>query len=251
MAAAAFLTFARAAADVFFPRSCIICGIRSPHDSSADICPTCATAVALGEGRYCPRCTAAMAEFAKACPNCHNMRLAMTESTAFGIYTGSLRERVLEFKFSGQRYLARTLGHLAGAAALKAWSNETFDAVTAVPLHWKRRRERGFDQARAIAYHASKIAGVRYRPRMLTRNRPTESQVGLSKTARVRNIRDAFSARVPKGVQTALLVDDIMTTGATISEAARTLRRAGVKKVYAAVVARAGFEDPRGSANHA
>jgi ComF family protein len=233
----------RAFADVFFPRFCIICGKSMPCEMQADICQTCERETALGEGRYCRKCAAPMARYADKCPNCHNMHLALDGATAFGRYGGDLRSRIIEFKFSGGRHLARTLGILAARAAAKAWPQARFDAVAGIPLHRTRRGRRGFDQAQALAHYAALALAVPDRRRLLTRTRPTESQVALTKTARMRNVKDAFEAAAGTQVSKVLLVDDIMTTGATASAAARALKRSGVKAVYAVVVARAGFEE--------
>lgn len=232
--------FARAFADVFFPRFCIVCQAPISHDNPVDLCGDCEKAIALPEGHYCAKCAAPMGDYATACPNCHGMHLVMNASAAFGIYDGALRDRVIEFKFSSQRYMARTFGILVARAARKQWPDVAFDAVTAVALHPGRRRERGFDQSKAIARYTAKSLGVPYMPGLLTRVRATESQVGLTRNARMDNVKGAFQGATGTGVKSALVVDDIMTTGATLSEAARALKRAGVKKVFAAVVARTG-----------
>jgi ComF family protein len=187
-----------------------------------------------------------MPRFGDACPNCHNMSLVMRESTAFGLYRGALRERIIDYKFSSQRHLARTFGHMVAAAARRTWPDVKFDGVCGVPLHRARRGERGFDQSRAIAAYAARALGVRDRSSVIRRVRATESQVGLTKSARVGNVKGAFEVKGAGGMLTALVVDDIMTTGATASEACRALRKAGVKRVYAAVIARAGFDGEAG-----
>jgi len=231
----------RALADVFMPRYCIICGREVDHRRSADICPKCEAQIALPRAGTCPKCCAAVPRFGGSCPNCHNMSLAMNESTAFGVYAGALRDRIIEFKFSGARHLARTFGYLAARAVSETWPDVRFDAVSGVPLHATRFKQRGFDQAQGLAAYAARALGARYRPGLIKRVRPTESQVGLTKSARIRNVKDAFTACRAEHVLTALVLDDIMTTGATMSAACRALKRAGVKTVYAAVVARAAF----------
>ena len=211
-----------------------------------DLCASCEAEIARPEGRWCPKCGAAMPRFGDACPNCHNMSLAMRESTAFGLYRGVLRERIIDYKFSSERHLARTFGQMVALAAMRAWPEVRFDGVCGVPLHRTRLRERGFDQSRSIAAYAARALGVRNRSGVIRRARATESQVGLTKSARVGNVKGAFEVKGASGMLTALVVDDIMTTGATASEACRALRKAGVKRVYAAVVARAGFDDEAG-----
>jgi ComF family protein len=234
---------ARAFADLVFPRFCIICSARVEPDNAMDLCAKCDAQVARTPGRWCPKCAAEMPQYGDACPNCHNMSLAMKGSTAFGVYSGTLRERILSYKFSGRRDYSRTFGLAVARAVRKAWPDVGFDGVIGVPLHPERRRERGFDQARHLATYVARALATNDRPKALRRVRATQSQVGLTKSARGENMRGAFAAGRCDGLQTVLLVDDIMTTGATASEAARTLKRAGIKRVFAGVIARADFRE--------
>ncbi len=239
----AALLYSRALADVFLPRFCIFCGRSVPSTCAISACLECSKAAAMPDGHYCSRCAAPVGEHARKCPNCHNLRIRLDGAAAFGLYEGVLRERLLEFKFQGARYLALTLGVLAGRAARRRWPEVRFDIVAGVPLHGSRRRERGFDQGMELARWAARELDVPYASRMLKRKRCTESQVGLSRSARLINVRGAFEVRLPAGVRSVLLVDDTMTTGATASEAARSLKRAGVKRVYGVVAARANLAD--------
>lgn len=236
---------ARALADVFFPRFCIFCGGDVSSDKRADACEACIQARRLVGVHLCAKCGAPMARHAARCPNCHNISLAFVAATAYGRYTGDLRDRILEFK-SFERYLARTLGALVARAVREAWPAVSFDAVLGVPLHKNRRAERGFDQAEDLAYHTAGSLRLAYLPRRMRRVRDTPSQVGLTRTARLRNVKGAFEATLPKGVKRVLLIDDIMTTGATLSEAARALKRAGADEVYSAAVARVGAGEAMG-----
>lgn len=232
-----------ALADVFFPRECFSCGRGVEGERRLDLCEGCAAALRLPEGRYCVKCGAAMAEYASKCPNCHNMRIRMKESRAYGGYEGALREALIAYKFEGRMDMARSFGEMAARTAREAWGEVRLDAVVGLPLHRLRRRERGFDQSDEIARRCASGLGVRYAGGILKRVRATESQVGLSKTARMKNVSGAFSAKAREGVKRILLVDDIMTTGATASEAARALLRAGAREVYVVTVARAGMEN--------
>ena len=117
------------------------------------------------------------------------------------------------------------------------------DWVVPVPLHPRRMRARGFDQALVLARQVGRARRLRVRARALVRVRDTPSQTGLSRTARRRNVRGAFRAAraVPGRIW---LVDDVVTTGATLGEAARALRRAGAKEVIGLCAARAGRASP-------
>jgi ComF family protein len=116
------------------------------------------------------------------------------------------------------------------------------DAVLVpVPLHSSKRRERGFNQSELVARYALKqmASGMEFAP-VLKRHRATHSQVGLTREERIANMRDAFRVIDPASVKgrTVIVVDDVMTTGTTVSECARVLKKAGAERVFAATVAR-------------
>jgi ComF family protein len=120
--------------------------------------------------------------------------------------------------------------------------DERYDLVTAVPLHWRRRWERGFNQAELLAREISRRCGIPF-VRTLRRVRPTRAQAGLSNTARRRNVATAFSCR--RGVRdgsarghNVLLIDDVMTTGSTAAACAQALKRAGASRISLLTVAR-------------
>jgi ComF family protein len=115
------------------------------------------------------------------------------------------------------------------------------EVVVPVPLYWLRRLTRGYNQSAAVAGGVARVLGLPCRPRWLRRVRNTPKQVGQSLAARQENVRGAFRARrrAPLAGRSVLLVDDVMTTGATLGEAARALRAAGAARVAVAALARA------------
>jgi ComF family protein len=154
---------------------------------------------------------------------------------ALGRFEGPLRRAVHRLKYRGETVLAGPLGREVGRAVAAGLAlGWRVDALVPVPLADRRRRERGFDQAALLANHASRASGVPV-SRCARRVRATTSQVGLDRTARTANVRGAFVARAaPARVA---LVDDVSTTGATLSSCAEALRRAGSREVRAVVVA--------------
>jgi ComF family protein len=113
------------------------------------------------------------------------------------------------------------------------------DLVIPVPLSRKRLRERGYNQVAMIAMPLAMGLNVRYAPRQLVRNKETRTQVGLSRAERRENTHNAFQARTGVAGKTVLVVDDVATTGSTLSACAAALTAAGAKEVYALTVARA------------
>jgi ComF family protein len=147
------------------------------------------------------------------------------------LFTRTLREIIHHLKYSDRVSLAKPLGDILR----DCWRREGFtgDLVIPVPLHRSRERIRGFNQAELIA---SRL-GLPMAPRLLHRRKNTPSQTGLTRNERKRNLAGAFEARgVVKG--TLIVVDDVYTTGSTMNEIARTLKRAGAERVEVLTVAR-------------
>ena len=147
------------------------------------------------------------------------------------LFTRTLREIIHHLKYSDRVSLAKPLGDILR----DCWRREGFtgDLVIPVPLHRSRERIRGFNQAELIA---SRL-GLPVAPRLLHRRKNTPSQTGLTRNERKRNLAGAFEARgLVKG--TLIVVDDVYTTGSTMNEIARTLKRAGAERVEVLTVAR-------------
>jgi ComF family protein len=155
----------------------------------------------------------------------------------FGSYEGTLRELIHLYKYGRVHTLSQPLsGMLAAALPL----DELFDAVTPVPLHWRRQWHRGFNQSELLARAIARRRGIPV-VAALRRAKATQTQAGLSNTERRRNVAAAFrcgrDARKIMG-RRVLLIDDVMTTGATAASCARALKQAGASKVVLLTVAR-------------
>ena len=170
------------------------------------------------------------------CGMCRAGAIAFDAAYCFGSYEDSLRELIHLLKYTRVKPLARTLG----GYLLRALPVDTaFDAVVPVPLHWRRRWERGFNQAKLLAREVSRKRGV---PLIepLRRVRATTTQTGLTNAKRRDNVAGAFRVRRGSTIRNLriLLVDDVMTTGATASACASVLKRAGARSVTLLTLAR-------------
>ncbi len=180
----------------------------------------------------------------RGCSECRGKPLGFDAALALAPYQGPLRDLCLRLKHAQDAWLARWLAELVAEARRESLSAELSRDPTAlvvpVPLHWRRRFERGYNQAEALADALSRVLGLRS-SRVLRRVKPTAKLAGIGRTERAARLRGAFRARRGRSLdgRTVLLVDDILTTGATCGGAARALKAAGASRVVAVVVARA------------
>jgi ComF family protein len=180
------------------------------------------------------------------CGLCRRLEPPYVKATAYGSYESGLRELIHLLKYNQVRPAANVLGRMLAEAIedLQPLLAGKEILVAPVPLHAKKLRQRGFNQSELIVRAALKLksapAGLSLSAGLLERRRETKSQIGLSRHQRRENIRGAFVVAKPDELdgREVLLVDDVFTTGTTVSECARVLRRAGASKVYVATVAR-------------
>ena len=236
------------------PAHCAACGVPAPPDLRLPLCEGCAHVLAgLMAAPYCPLCGRRAGPHtvdARGCMFCRLYPVRFDGAVRVGPYEDPLRTLILDCKYRRRVEVAPHLGRLlAERAALAPWAGRV-DEVVPVPLHWRRRVSRGFNQSLVLA---QKVAGAlaaggagRARSR-LRRTRPTPHQAYLPAGRRHKSVRGAFEARgrakalEGKGV---LLVDDVMTSGTTIAECTRALRQAGAREVFVAVVATADYDEP-------
>jgi ComF family protein len=152
-----------------------------------------------------------------------------------------LRGAIHGLKFQSRRNLASLLGPLLAATFLDSWERSEVDLVLPIPLHPRRQRERGFNQAALLARSMTRLLALPYDEKCLERTRATAPQAALTNRERLRNMAGAFECRRPAEVRKrrVLLIDDVMTTGATVAGAARALLECGAHRVSVLTVARA------------
>ena len=225
---------------VVFPAACPACGDPVPHPSEGPLCAECWLRLPRHRGVVC-RCGVPLGEGVESpCGRCRRGLSPFAAGVSLGPFEGALRLLVHELKYRGRRRVAtRLAGLLLEDPAVRSLLTAGADLVP-VPLHPRRRRERGFNQAELLAAALARGSGLALAPGVLVRRRETSPQAGLSSAARRRNVAGAFAVRQrPKVMgRTLVLVDDVTTTGATAAACALILRQAGAAEVRLVTVAR-------------
>ncbi len=217
----------------------------------SSLCSDCRAALAPSEGAACPGCGQLLGmspeipqPLPALCADCRASPRPWGRLVAWGAYDGRLRELILGYKFEARLDLGVQLQEcLLGAferGAVMFPELSACDLLVPVPLHHRRLAWRGFNQSRELSRLVAARRNLPIRQEALVRVRQTVPQMELDRSQRAQNIRGAFAAR-PEVVagRTALLVDDIMTTGSTLEECARMLLAAGASAVHVLVLARA------------
>lgn len=221
----------RVALDLLFPPRCAIC-----RAGGTMLCPDCIADLPPADGRRCERCWMPVAR-ATLCPDCTESPSAFVSTRAAYVMDGAARRLAHELKYEGMTALAEPMARLM----FELFGTEAIDAVAPVPLHRSRVRSRGFNQAEELAKHIAGYAGLPFAKRAARRVRATAPLVKtMHREERTAIMRGAFEAE-PAHVEDkrVLLVDDVVTTGATLDSCAEALRSAGAREVRCITWARA------------
>ncbi len=225
-----------------FPDDCRLCEKPLSNLSRIPVCPAClALPKPLQAEFFCRACRTPFADDYPLdendlCTVCREGLANFDAAYSFGSYEGSLQQLIHLFKYAKIETLAEPLSRFL-LQALPLESN--FDLVMAMPMHWRKRWERGFNQAELLAKPVARRYGLPLADN-LRRTRYTKSQAGLTESARRDNLRGSFVVRHPEQVagKRILLIDDVFTTGSTLRAAAAVLKAAGTAQVAALTLAR-------------
>jgi len=217
--------------EALLPASCLLCG---GDGARPVLCPGCQGDLPLLPSAHCPRC-AEPTPYGEHCGRCLHAPLHFDRAFALFLYDFPLDRLIHALKYGHRLGVAAWFG--AGLA--EAIAPAAGFLVVPMPLHPQRLKERGFNQAGEIARPLARRLGLSCASEALLRTRDTAAQASLPLAKRTGNVRGAFECRQDFSGRSILLVDDVMTTGATLDEAARSLKLHGATTVWAAVVARA------------
>ena len=223
--------------NILYPSSCPACGAVSDIFRHSPICTSCWAEIKRYYGPACKICSLPfVSEYGEVCGQCLKKPPPFLRSLNYGLYEGVLAEAINHLKFYGIKRLAKPLGRL-----LLDLDVPGTDGVVAVPLSLERLRERGFNQSLLIARVVSRKFQVPLLMDNLLKVKETPPQIGLSAKERLLNLRNAFKTKGDVKGRRLLLVDDVMTTGATVMECSKQLMKAGAKEVIVLTLARASM----------
>jgi competence protein ComFC len=236
-----------AALHLIYPAVCCVCHGARATAGEGFVCLECRSELRPVEPPFCGRCGLPFFgvigdEFK--CANCAEMGLRFDFARGAVVADRLLRELVHRFKYQRHLWLEPLLGGLLVDAAAPELRGGGWDALVPVPLHPVKEREREFNQAQRMAVRLGRAVSLPVARRLLRRVAPTRTQTELSRSERLANVRQAFSLDPRAEVRglSFILVDDVLTTGATTSACAAVLKRAGAARVGVWTVARATLE---------
>jgi ComF family protein len=232
----------QSAVSLLYPPLCTICG--GSIRAGKYLCDQCEIKAVRIFAPFCEKCSEPFEgaiTSAFTCANCAHRKIYFDAAVAAYRGRGIVREVIHEFKYGRQIHLRHLIARwLSAALEDERLCGGRFDVIIPVPLHPTRQRERGFNQAAVLAELLGAQTSLPVKP-LLERTRYTTTQTALDRSERMENLHNAFRLRKNADVRglRVLLIDDVLTTGSTLNECARVLKRAGAFSVHAAMAARA------------
>ena len=226
--------------DLFFPRHCVLCDRilpMMPAGAILSVCPTCKKGLPYVKEPFCMKCGKPLGLDQKEyCTDCLRAKHSFLGGRAVFVYTGPMKESMYRFKYGGRREYADFFAKEALRIQGRWLSKIRPDCVIPVPLHRKKLRKRGYNQAEDFAAALAHQAHARMDPHLVRRTRNTVPMKGLSAADRRQNVKNAFSVDEKRlqrfDYKRILIVDDIYTTGSTIDSIAKALTRNPGREVY-------------------
>ncbi len=230
------------ALDLAYPRVCAGCGSPDPA-AGRFLCWDCLSRVEFIQPPFCELCgdpVGGRIGHAYHCALCSGRRVYFDRARSAARYDGPIGRMIRDFKYNGHLWLVEDLADFLVAAVRSHFEETSFDAVVGVPLHWTKLRARGFNQSEWLAAALARRLRLPIARRCVRRIRADPTQTHLTAEKRAANVLGAFATQWNRWIdgRRFLLVDDVMTTGATVNECSRALKMGGAASVYVVTVAR-------------
>lgn len=226
--------------NLIYPPQCLVCKMPLEDTGETHLCKRCVGEIRSNPKPWCDRCGRSVGSAALLCPECRRRRPSFERAYSACLYEGPLRKCIHQFKYRGRSHLSSILSKLM-TDFIKENPEvlEGADAVAYVPLSGRRLKEREYNQSRLLAAEISREFAMPLIDALI-KTRSTLPQSELKRKARLDNIKGTFGARPGLGIQGLgiLLIDDVLTTGATLDECSRVLLNGGAKRVIAFTLAR-------------
>lgn len=231
------LDLKEAVLDFVLPPVCILCGSHLSRQEKI-VCRGCWDSLAVLPSPFCPGCKSSLAKGDLSCRICFS-KSNLCAVRSMGVFDGHFQKLVHGFKYQHKMSLGKRLGRALGEKLFQDEVAARFDCVVPVPLHSARKRERGFNQSEILAQQISEATDLPLLKKVLKRIRNTKDQTKLTPEERIENVKGAFALKDQEIIKQKkiILVDDVMTTGATLGECAAVLTKAGAKRVMGATIA--------------
>jgi ComF family protein len=229
---------------LIYPAMCAGCSRAFYSDKSEPFCPDCFIALDLISEPYCPLCGIPFGSektISHLCGDCLGSVHLFDRARATGFYQGLIREVIHRFKYGGQTFLVNPLARMLIGPGKELTRLHSIDTIVPVPLHYKRLRQRGFNQASLLGRRLGSLLKIPVDYSSLKRTRWTDPQIGLSRNQRAANVKGAFSLKTREKIKGkgVLLLDDVLTTGETVNQCVRVLKKDGrAREVVVLTVAR-------------
>lgn len=228
--------------DYVFPPKCIFCNKLLYPGIELEICDQCYSDMPFIRGKACIKCGQPLDQNTQVdqCVDCKHTQHLFVQGAAPCEYNGTVRGSIVRLKFHGKKRYAKTFGILMSRKIKQMTSWPRFDIIIYTPIHFEKKRERGYNQAKLLADILGKEIGCPVGAEVLIKTRHTVSQSKLDRKHRQENLKGAFrynEKAAPIQNMNVLLVDDVYTTGATVDECCRIILEAGANSIYISTAA--------------
>lgn len=233
---------APAIVDMFFPPICPLCRVNWVEKTPAAIempgyCIVCKDKLTCLYENYCPKCGLPVGKEANVadCKTCRGRTIHYDHLVFVNEYKTYIGELILNFKYRNDKLLAYFFGKwMQEKVKLQNWD---FEVIIPVPMHWRKKIKRGYNQAEMLGFEISKNLKKPLKTNILKRSKLGETQAGQSRTVRYKGVKNLYYINKSHVYKKILLVDDVATTGSTLSECAKLLKDSGCEKVYCVTIA--------------